>query len=237
MNSSIRANFDNVRERIRESAERVGRSPDEITLVTVTKGSSIPRIIEAVEAGATELGENRAREAAEKFETLGREVSGSPVSWHIIGYLQTNKVKYVIEFADLIHSVDRMSLAEEIDRRARIAGKIQNILIEVNISGEAAKTGVSPEEANDLAARIAGLENIKTVGLMTMAPFSNDPESSRPVFAALKALRDSIKAAPGLSGVTHLSMGMTGDFEVGIEEGATIVRVGRAIMGERPKSI
>lgn len=235
--SSIKTNLLSVQNRIVEAAEKVGRDPDDITLITVTKGSGVPKIIEAVEAGATDLGENRAREAAEKYETLGREISGQPVKWHIIGNLQTNKVKYIIEFADLIHSVDRLSLAEEINRRARDAGKVQDVLIEVNVSGEAAKAGVKPDEAEDFAVRLVGFSNLKPIGLMTMAPFTDDPEHSRPVFAALRNLRDSISNKPELSGLTHLSMGMTGDFQVAVEEGATIVRVGRAIMGERPISI
>lgn len=234
---SIKANFDIVRERIREAAERVGRNPAEITLVTVTKGFGVPKIVEAVEAGATDIGENRAREAAEKFETIGREISDNPISWHIIGNLQTNKVKYIIEFADLIHSVDRLSLAEEINRRAKTAGKVQNVLIEVNVSGEAAKAGLAPDETMDFAERIAKFDNVKPIGLMAMAPISDDPEHSRPVFAGLRALRDTLIERPELADLTELSMGMTNDFEVGIEEGATIIRVGRAIMGERSNSI
>jgi PLP dependent protein len=235
--ASIKENYDHVLARIVSAAEKAGRKPSDITLVTVTKGFGVPKLIEAVEAGATDLGENRAREAAEKFETLGREISDNFVTWHIIGNLQTNKVKYVIDFADLIHSVDRFSLAEEINRRAKAIDKVQDILIEVNVSGEASKAGVGLADAADLASRVLALKNVRIKGFMAMAPISDNPEDSRPVFAKLRSFRDSIIRLPGLSGASGLSMGMTGDFEVGIEEGATIVRVGRAIMGERSKSI
>jgi PLP dependent protein len=228
----IADNLARVNERIVAAAARAGRHPEDITLVTVTKGFPVSRIVEAVEAGANILGENRAREAADKFEILGREVEGRQISWHIIGTLQTNKVKYVIEFADLIHSVDRPALAVEIDKRAKAAGKIQSVLIEVNVSGETAKAGTSPAELTTLIDMTRGLPNIEVKGLMAMAPAVTDPEAARPYFKRLRELFEEQKSR--LSGsFDTLSMGMTGDFEVAVEEGATLVRIGRAIMGER----
>jgi PLP dependent protein len=222
-----------VEKRIAAAAERAGRNPLDVTLVTVTKNWPIPSVIEAVEAGARALGENRAREAAEKFAALGRKVNGRPVTWHFIGYLQTNKVKTIIELADLIHSVDRLDLAQEIDKRARAAGKIQPVLIEVNIGGEESKAGVRPAAVSGLARAVVGLPNLQLRGLMTMAPVVEDPEETRPLFAELREIQDEL-AATVEPGCRELSMGMTDDFEIAVEEGATIVRVGRAIMGARP---
>ncbi len=229
----IADNLSEVKQRIDGAAARAGRDPNEITLVTVTKGFPVSRIVEAVEAGAVALGENRAKEAAEKFEVLGREVEGRQLSWHIIGTLQTNKVKYVIGFADLIHSVDRPAVAEEIDKRAQAAGKIQPVLIEVNVSGEKAKAGTTPDELTSLIDLTRRLPNLLVKGLMTMAPAVNEPEEARPCFRLLKGLFDEQRSRLPESFDT-LSMGMTGDFEIAVEEGATLVRIGRAIMGERP---
>ncbi len=229
----IADNLSEVKQRIDGAAARAGRDPNEITLVTVTKGFPVSRIVEAVEAGAVALGENRAKEAAEKFEVLGREVEGRQLSWHIIGTLQTNKVKYVIGFADLIHSVDRPAVAEEIDKRAQAAGKIQPVLIEVNVSGEKAKAGTTPDELTSLIDLTRRLPNLLVKGLMTMAPAVNEPEEARSCFRLLKGLFDEQRSRLPESFDT-LSMGMTGDFEIAVEEGATLVRIGRAIMGERP---
>lgn len=234
MKTSIAENFSFVEQRIKAAASRAGRDPSEIKLITVTKGFSVPRIVEAVEAGADTLGENRAAEAAEKYEILGRVVEGRSISWHFLGYLQTNKVKYVIGFADFIHSVDRIRLAEEIDKRARTLDKRQPVLIEVNISGEPSKVGLKPAEVTGFVARLGRFRNIEAKGLMTMAPLTKDPELARPVFAGLREVLEKTRAAIGLSELNELSMGMTDDYEVAIEEGATMVRIGRAIMGSRP---
>jgi pyridoxal phosphate enzyme (YggS family) len=229
---SIAANLSLVKQRIDDAAIKAGRNPEEITLVTVTKGFPISRIVEAIEAGADTLGENRAKEAAEKFDVLGREVEGRGISWHIIGTLQTNKVKYVIRFADLIHSVDRPALAAEIDKRAKAAGKIQPILIEVNASGEKAKAGVDPDDLAALIETACRMPNLNVRGLMTMAPAVSDPEEARPHFKLLRELFEGQKdRLPGTFDI--LSMGMTGDFEVAVAEGATLVRIGRAIMGKQ----
>lgn len=232
--SSIGENLTRVKERITAAAVRAGRNPDDIQLVTVTKGFSVSRIVEAVVAGADELGENRAREAADKFDVLGREVEGHAISWHIIGTLQTNKVRYVIEFADLIHSLDRISLAEEINKRAGAIGKVQSVLIEVNVTGEKTKSGLSPGEASNFIDAVHDLPKISVAGLMTMAPRVESPDEARPAFVALRELLESLKDESTRPAFKHLSMGMSEDFETAIEEGATIVRVGRAIMGDRP---
>ncbi len=230
---SISENLSSVKQRINDAAVRAGRDPNDISLVTVTKGFPVSRMVEAIEAGADKLGENRAREAADKYEVLGREVEGRRLSWHIIGTLQTNKVKYVIRFADLIHSVDRPALAVELDKRAQAADKIQSVLIEVNVSGEKAKAGIKPDELTSLIDSTCNLSNLEVKGLMTMAPVVREPESARPYFRLLKELFEQQRSLLPESFDT-LSMGMTGDFEVAVEEGATLVRVGRAIMGERP---
>jgi pyridoxal phosphate enzyme (YggS family) len=234
MTTSIAENFSVVKQRINVAAARAGRDPSEIKLITVTKGFSVPRIVEAVEAGADALGENRAAEAAEKFEILGRVVEGRSISWHFLGYLQTNKVKYVIGFADFIHSVDRISLAEEIDKRARALGKKQPVLIEVNVSGEPSKAGLKPAEVTGFVEGLGRFQNLEAKGLMTIAPLADDPELARPVFAGLRETFERTRAATGLTELKELSMGMTDDYEVAIEEGATIVRIGRAVMGPRP---
>jgi len=215
--------------RIAAAAKRAGRDPASIRLVTVTKTVSIERIREALSSGATVLGENRVQEAKEKIEQLG-----SLAHWHLIGHLQTNKAKYAVKLFDLIHSVDSLELAAEIDKQAAKTGKVQDVLIEVSIAGEAAKAGVGIDNAVSLVRQAATLRNIRIKGLMTMPPYSDDPEDSRPYFRKLKEL-SSIIEKENIHGVsmTELSMGMSGDFEVAIEEGATLVRVGTAVFGER----
>jgi len=197
--------------------------------VAVTKTVRPELIREAVAAGATILGENRVQEAREKVELLGRIAS-----WHMIGRLQTNKAKYAVRLFDLIHSVDGLDLAREIDRQAKKTGKVQDVLIEVNIAGEETKTGVPTGSVRELLTAAAGLKNIRITGLMTMPPYSEDPEDSRRYFRRLRELADGIASEniPGVS-LKELSMGMSGDFEVAVEEGATMVRVGTAIFGVR----
>jgi pyridoxal phosphate enzyme (YggS family) len=226
---TVADNLKTVMDRIASAAERAGRDPSSVRLVVATKTVDIERIREAVSAGATLLGENRVQEAKEKIEKLG------PIAcWHLIGHLQTNKAKYAVKLFDLIHSVDNLELAKEIDRQAAKIGKVQNVLIEVNIAGEASKAGMAVKEAPALAREIAKLKNVSIQGLMTMPPFSDDPEDSRPYFCVLRELAESIAKEnnPGVS-MQELSMGMSGDFEVAVEEGATMVRVGTAIFGER----
>ena len=216
-------------DRIAAAVKRAGREPSSVRLVTVTKTVDLDRIRQAVGAGAAILGENRVQEAKEKIEALG-----AIASWHLIGHLQTNKAKYAVKLFDLIHSVDTIELAKELDRQAGKIGKKQNVLIEVNIAAEASKAGLAVREAPGLVREAAQLQNLVVQGLMTMPPFSDDPEASRPYFRALQELAEAIKKE-NISGVSmgELSMGMSGDFEVAIEEGATLVRVGTAIFGER----
>ncbi len=198
--------------------------------MAVSKTMPADVVRQALEAGVTILGENYIQEAREKFKTL----SSYPVSWHFIGHLQTNKAKYAVRLFDLIHSVDSLKLARELDKQAKKIDKVQQILIQVNISHEPSKSGVHEQDAQRLIKDISGLENLSIKGLMTMPPFFNAPEKVRPYFKALRELRDRItkEAIPNVS-MYELSMGMTGDFEVAIEEGATLVRIGTAIFGKR----
>jgi hypothetical protein len=228
---TVADNIRQVRETMAAAARRVGRSPSAIRLMAVTKTVDDERVGEAVAAGVEIIGENYVQEARRKLEILGKRGE-----WHLIGHLQTNKAKYAVRLFDMIHSVDRPELAVEIDRRAGDAGRIMPVLIEVNLAGEKSKSGVSPGAARDLIRAIAPLPNLSVAGLMTMPPWFDDPEEARPYFRALRELRDRI-AAEAIERVAlrELSMGMTGDYPVAIEEGATIVRVGRGIFGVRPR--
>jgi pyridoxal phosphate enzyme (YggS family) len=219
----IARNLHEIRERIAAAAARAGRSPDEVTLVCVTKERSLDEIRAALEAGATILGESRVQEAAEKVPALAHTVT-----WHLIGHLQRNKVKQAIELFDMIHSLDSLRLAEEIEKRAAAAQEIVPVLIEVNVAGEATKLGAALDGAIELAALVARMPNVDLGGLMTMAPAVDDAERARPVFRALRELRDRIRDEQGLE-LANLSMGMTQDYEVAVEEGATMVRIGSAI--------
>jgi hypothetical protein len=188
------------------------------------------RIREAMSAGVDILGENYVQEGKRKIEQMGKSVE-----WHMIGHLQTNKAKYAVRLFDMIHSLDRMALAVELDKRSRLAGCVTRVLIEVNISGEETKRGVPFAEAIPLVREVSALENLSIQGLMTMPPWFDDPEEARPCFAALRGLRDRIVAER----IAHvemkeLSMGMSQDYQVAVEEGATMVRIGRSIFGERP---
>jgi len=226
----IKENFENIRNKIITTAEACGRDPEEVRLVAVSKTMPKEKLAEAVEAGVQTLGENYVQEAREKFNDLYT----LPVSWHFIGHLQSNKAKYVVKIFDLIHSVDTLKLAREIDKQANKNNKIQDILIQVNISEESTKSGARAEKTLDIVQEVSLLKNVAIKGLMTMPPFFNAPERVRPFFKALRKLRNQIREAsfPNVS-MDALSMGMTGDFEVAIQEGATLVRIGTAIFGER----
>ncbi len=213
-----------TKERVASALSRSGRGPADAVLVAVSKNRTVEEIRQAVVSGISELGENRVQEASEKFGVL------PDLRWHLVGHLQTNKAKEAVRIFDLIHSVDSLHLALELDKQALRINKVQDILLEVNVSGEAAKFGIKPGECLDLAVRIAAMKNLRLLGLMTVAPLCDDPEASRPVFKGLRELRDALNSSGKLSGeLVHLSMGMTGDFEVAIEEGSTLVRIGRAI--------
>ncbi|HPC85609.1 MAG TPA: YggS family pyridoxal phosphate-dependent enzyme [Smithellaceae bacterium] len=229
MNEDIEANIQNIRQRIAAAAARAHRDPAGIRLMAVSKTVEPERIQRALDAGITLLGENYVQEAREKIPAVGRGAE-----WHMIGHLQTNKAKYVVHLFDWIHSVDRLELAQELDKRAFQHNRRLNVLVEVNVSGEASKNGIEPSGVPELVRRISALPHLTIRGLMTMPPYSDNPEHSRPYFQALRGLRDEIHAAaiPNVR-MDELSMGMTDDFEVAVEEGATIIRVGRAIFGER----
>ncbi len=230
MDPDLKNRLAHVRERIKKAAEACQRPPDAVRLVAVSKTKPADLVREAVEAGATDLGENYIQEARDKINAL----AACPVSWHFIGHLQSNKAKYAVRLFDLIHSVDSFKLAQELDKYARKNGKVQSILIQVNVAQEDSKSGVYEENALKLVRDVGRLENISVKGLMTMPPFFNAPEKVRPYFASLRKLRDQIGAAhlPNIA-MEELSMGMTGDFEAAIQEGATLVRVGTAIFGDR----
>jgi len=209
--------------RITAAAADSGRDESEITLVAVSKTFSPDVVAEAVAAGVLDLGENRAQDLRDKVAALG-----SIARWHFVGHLQSNKVRHVVGSCALIHSVDSHSVADEIDARAQRSGLVQEVLIEVNVSGEATKNGVVPSEISGLLAHIHDLEGIRATGLMTIPPWPEDPEESRPFYRKLAELAWS-------HGLERLSMGMTRDFEVAIAEGATLVRVGEAIFGARSR--
>jgi pyridoxal phosphate enzyme (YggS family) len=224
--STIRENLKIVRERMERAAQKVGRDPKEIELVAVSKTVEVDRIKEAIEAGVSILGENYVQEAQKKIETLGK-----PVSWHFIGHLQSNKAKHAVRLFDVIHSIDSIPLAEELDRRAEQAVRVIKVMIEVNLSKEATKFGTDEERVLNLARRIQDLGHLSLEGLMTMPPYFDSPEMSRPYYVALRELKEKmIKEGIPLK---KLSMGMSNDFEIAIEEGATYVRVGTAIFGPR----
>jgi hypothetical protein len=229
----VSENIKNIHERIHRACFRCGRKPEEVTLVAVTKTFGSDMMKEAVDAGQIDFGENYVQELNEKREDL-RNLN---VRWHFIGHLQTNKVKYIAEYVHLIQTVDNVRIAEEIQKRAQMHSRIIDILVEVHTTSEATKAGVTPEKTLDLVKQIASFKNVRMQGLMTMGPFSDDPNDSRPSFQQLVHVQKRIEqeGIPGVS-AKQLSMGMTHDFEVGIEEGATIVRLGTAIFGKRKAS-
>ena len=227
---NIRENIENIRKRIADAAKRAGRDADDIKLIAVTKTVDIDKVEEAIAAGALDAGENKPQELARKYEVLGDKIR-----WHQIGSLQTNKVKYIIDKVCMIHSLDREGLAEEIVKRANKIGRVIDCLVQVNISGEESKHGMSREEVEPFVRLVAEkYPNIKIKGLMTMAPFDAERDEIRKVFRDLKELSDEINNMNiGNVEMKELSMGMTNDFEIAVEEGATMVRVGTAIFGKR----
>ena len=227
--NTIAENIARVKERIAESALRARRKPEEITLVAVSKRVDLSRIEAAIEAGVTNFGENYVQEAKEKISRIDQGVA-----WHMIGHLQTNKVKYVAPLFSVIHSVDSLHLAQEISKRALTLERSIEVLIQINISEEDTKTGILSDELVRLLEAVAPLGGISVIGLMTMPPYFPDQELSRPFYQKLREFRDRLlPALPDTISLAHLSMGMSGDFEVAIEEGATMVRVGTAVFGER----
>ncbi|MBR2452552.1 MAG: YggS family pyridoxal phosphate-dependent enzyme [Clostridia bacterium] len=226
--SYIEKNLLEVNKKIDEAAKGAGREVDEIKLIAVTKTYGADLINEAISFGVTDIGENRVQEIMEKYESV------KPVRWHLIGHLQKNKVKYIIDKVELIHSVDSLELAAEIDKKAKKIDKVQKILLEVNVSGEESKFGIEPKLCIDICRAISELENVKIMGLMTVAPFTDDEELLSSVFSGLKGLAEKIRQE-NIKNVSmeELSMGMTNDFPLAIEKGATMVRVGTGIFGKR----
>jgi pyridoxal phosphate enzyme (YggS family) len=217
---------------IRENITRVrARIPPGITIVAVSKTRTPQQLKEALKAGIADIGENRVQEALIKYKELSAvDYRPSAIKWHMVGHLQTNKVKEAVKIFDLIHSVDSIRLAVEIDKQAAGISKLQDILIEVKTSPEATKFGLAPDEVIAVIKEIAGLKNINIKGLMTIAPILDDPEKTRPYFRTLRELKDEINRLPVLkSPLSVLSMGMSDDFEVAIEEGSNMIRLGRAI--------
>ncbi len=225
----IRENLRSVEERIRAACARAGRDRSEVRLICVTKTKPVEMLEEAYAAGERLFGENRVQEIVRKKPLLPADID-----WHMIGHLQKNKVRQVIDKAVMIHSVDSLALAETISKEAVRAGLVMPVLIEVNAAGEESKFGVAPEETEDLVRAMAALPGIRVSGLMTIAPYTEDPETNRPYFRHLRNLSVDIKSKSiDNVNMSVLSMGMTGDFEVAIEEGATHIRVGTGIFGER----
>jgi len=222
--SRIVENLRSVEDRIDKAARKSGRRREEITLVAVTKTRSVDEIREAIACGVTDIGENYVQEAEDKYAQIG-----DVVRWHMIGHLQRNKARHAVEFFSLIQSVDSVELAKEIGRRAEAIGKTIDVLVEVRISGEVTKFGVDPDAALSLVDNIVEVSGIRLCGLMGMAPVVDNPEDVRPYFAKLRQLWEKLPDEQRL----YLSMGMTSDFEVAIEEGANMVRIGTAIFGPR----
>jgi pyridoxal phosphate enzyme (YggS family) len=215
----LKTNIENVRLRIEKAAKKAGRRPSDIKIICVTKEATASQIFEAMSLGLAEFGENRVKDAMLKHRALSDNAA-----WHMIGHLQTNKVKDAVSIFSLIHSVDSAKLAERIDKEAEKINKIQNVLLEVNVSGEDTKFGMPAEELDSMLGITKSLSHIKVCGLMAMTPLTDNPENSRKYFVKLKALAEK-------TGLKGLSMGMSQDYEVAVEEGATMVRVGRAIFG------
>jgi len=224
---TIKNNLEIINEKIKKAAFRVNRNSEEIKLVAVTKTASIEQIEEAINAGVKIIGENKVQEAKEKYHILTTDIE-----WHLVGHLQTNKAKYAVEIFDCIHSVDSIKLSQEIDKRSLQFGKIMDVLVEVNVSGEETKYGIKPEEVEPFLKEISEFPGIKVKGLMTIAPIVEDKEEVRPYFRKLRELSKEMKSK-NIENVKmdYLSMGMTEDFEIAIEEGANMVRIGRGIFG------
>lgn len=223
--------LENVRRRIAQSARRSGRSPEEVTLIAVSKTHPAEVLRRAMKAGVTDLGENRVQEAEAKILELG----GAPPSWHLIGHLQSNKARRAVKLFDLFHALDSVELAHRLNRMCREEGRaLLPVMIQVDLGGEATKAGAGESELPELIERVEACEHLRLTGLMTLPPFYEDPEQVRPFFRRLRELRDTYRAAGAFGDAQgELSMGMSHDFELAIEEGATMVRVGTAIFGER----
>ncbi len=231
----LRDNLERVRQRVQQACQRCDRQPSSVTLIGVTKTVPSEIIRDAVALGLTELGENRVQDAREKQTVLPRTLNPEPIRWHLVGHLQSNKAKLAVELFDVIHSVDSLALIQMLERAAQSRPRLLEVLIQVNISGEQTKFGCRPNEVPGLIDALRGCRQLTLVGLMTLAPFSENPEEARPHFRNLRALRDAMSQSPHhpITPSLQLSMGMSQDFEVAIEEGADWIRIGTAIFGAR----
>ena len=227
MNNELQLRIGAIRQRVAEACKRAGRDPGKVQIIAVAKTKPVQAILAVQGCGLMEIGENYVQELVEKHRAIG-----DGVRWHFIGHLQRNKVKYLAPFVGIIHGVDSLRLAEEINRQAAQQGRVIPVLLQVNTSGEESKFGVEPAAALALAEGLLRLPNIRLEGLMTLAAFLDDPEAVRPMFRLLRQTRDELQQRTGHP-LPALSMGMTNDFEVAVEEGATMVRIGTAIFGER----
>ena len=227
----IASNITRIREQIDSACRSCGRSPEEVRLIAISKVKPAAMISAAYAAGQQRFGESYVQEFRDKAEAVTE-----PVEWHFVGHLQSNKVKYLRGRVAMIHSVDRLSLAKEIDRQWRRIGQTANLLVQVNIGDEASKSGTGEDQLEALVEQVSALEHVKLCGLMTLPPWCDDPEDVRPYFRRLRQLAEQIDARgfPGVS-MSELSMGMSHDFTVAIEEGATLIRIGTAIFGERAR--
>jgi pyridoxal phosphate enzyme (YggS family) len=224
---SLAENLDSIQQRIRAACERAGRNPESVTLLAVTKGQPPEVVSEAGKLGVTFFGENKIQEAKAKIP-----LCSGKLRWHFIGHLQTNKCRDAVELFEMIHSVDSLHVAQEISKRAEQAGKRMPILLEVNLAGEASKFGYRPEKLEAELSQLNALPRVEIHGLMTVPPWTSNAENVRPIFRQMRKIKERAEQELGAP-LPHLSMGMTGDFEVAIEEGATFVRIGTALFGPR----
>jgi PLP dependent protein len=226
---NIQVNITEIEEEINQICKKCGRNPEDITLIAVTKTVDTERINYAVECGVSNLAENKVHEIMDKYDAVAKNVK-----WHLIGHLQTNKVKYIIDKVELIHSVDSIKLAEEINKRAQQNNLIKDVLVQINVAEEDTKFGISLEQTVDFVKSISGFGNIHIKGLMTIAPYDLNPEGVRPIFKQLKDKFNELAQMnlPNIE-MKHLSMGMSNDYKVAIEEGANMIRIGTAIFGKR----
>lgn len=229
----INENISKVRENIVKACEKAGRNPEEVTLIAVSKTKPVSAIEEALLSGTLDYGENKVQELCDKYDVLPKNIR-----WHMIGHLQRNKVKYLVDKTYLVHSVDSLRLAEQIEKEFAKHNQVCDILVEVNIAQEESKFGINAKETEELIRKIAKFEHVRIKGLMTIAPYTEDPESNRDYFREIKKLSVDIRDK-NIDNVSMdvLSMGMTGDYMVAVEEGATMVRVGTGIFGERNYNI
>jgi len=230
---TIQQHIAQVQQKVAQACQRAGRGVQEVTVMAASKTRTVPQIIEAVQAGIGDVGENYVQELLDKKGEVD-EAGYTDICWHAIGHLQRNKVRYVVPICTMIHSLDSARLAREINKRAARIDKVQKVLLEINIAGEESKFGIAPEQAAELAEQVTALDHLQLRGLMTMPPYTDNPEDSRPQFQTLRRLADKlISSGLPAEAMSELSMGMSGDYEVAIEEGATIIRLGTALFGPR----